>query len=103
MAENKFENSNVRNCVVMRRYADVACNLCYAYFVSHSCHLCALLFECSGEKQVLNWYLQLARACIPLLQMQWKDLKRCQSKFSSNSALDHYVTTVVAPLVKRGT
>jgi histone-lysine N-methyltransferase SETD3 len=75
LKENKFPDSNYRNCVVMRR----------------------------GEKQVLHWYLTVADKCIPLLQSQWKDVKRNTAKsYQSNSALDHYIVSVVVPLVKRG-
>jgi histone-lysine N-methyltransferase SETD3 len=71
---NKFPDSNYRNCIVMRR----------------------------GEKQVLHWYIELAHKCIPLLQSQWKDVKKMTAKsYQSNTSLDHYIVNVVVPLVKR--
>lgn len=65
--------SNLRNCVLQRR----------------------------GEKQVLRWYDALASESIPLLSMKWLDLRKMAPKYMSSSARDHYVTTVVAVLVKR--
>ena len=74
LAANRFDDSNVRNCVVQRR----------------------------GEKQVLHWWIALAEHCIPLLAMQWNELRKRASEHLSASARDHYVTHVVAVLVKRG-
>lgn len=71
---NQFPSSNHRNCVIQRR----------------------------GEKQVLRWWRDLATKAIPLLHMKWTDLKKMASKFLSPSARDHYITHVVANLVKRG-
>jgi len=74
LASGSVTDNNVRNCIVMRR----------------------------GEKQVLNWYINLADKCIPLLQMPWKDLKRATAKcYQSSSAFDHYIKEVVVPIVKR--
>jgi len=67
-------NPNARNCIVMRR----------------------------GEKQVLKWFDNLATKAVPLLGMKWNDLRKMAGKFLSPSARDHYVTHVVAQLVKAG-
>lgn len=68
--------SNKRNCVVQR----------------------------CGEKEVLVWLCEMANKATPYLLMPWKDLKRQAAKFyqaSAVSGLDHYVTSVVVPLVKK--
>jgi len=69
-----IKDFNIRNCYVMR----------------------------VGEKQVLRWFIDLADRAIPLLQMSWKDLKRVAAKHAQGKAnFDHYVTSVVVPLVKK--
>jgi len=66
--------SNLRNCVVMRR----------------------------GEKEVLHWFIELAEKALPLLAMNWRDLKRTAAKsYQSNSKFDAYVTGAIVPLVKK--
>jgi len=66
--------SNLRNCVIMRR----------------------------GEKEVLHWFIELAEKAIPLLQMNWRDLKRTAAKsYQKNSKFDAYVTGAIVPLVKK--
>jgi histone-lysine N-methyltransferase SETD3 len=70
---NELKDSNLRNCVVMRR----------------------------GEKQVLRWFMDLAEKSLPLLDLPWKDLKRTAAKFyAAKGTFEHYVTAVVVPLVK---
>jgi len=58
-----------------------------------------------GEKEVLHFYLNLAKICIPLLRMQWKDLKKeVASKYKDtgdNNPLSSYINSVVVSLVKR--
>jgi len=71
LASGELKDSNIRNCVVMRR----------------------------GEKQVLRWFIDLAEKALPLLDMPWKDLKRTAAK-SSKGTFEHYVNSVVVPLVK---
>jgi histone-lysine N-methyltransferase SETD3 len=64
--------NNLRNCVVMRR----------------------------GEKEVLQFYIDLAKEVIPLLNMPWKDLKRVAAKaHNGKGRFDAYITLVVVPLV----
>jgi len=74
--ENYKKFSNKRNIVLMRR----------------------------GEKEVLHFYVNLAKICIPLLRMQWKDLKKeVASKYrdtGDSDPLSNYVNTVVVELVK---
>lgn len=66
---------NLRNCVLMRR----------------------------GEKEVYHFYIDLAKECIPFLQMPWKDLKRHAAKcYSGKGRFDQYITLVIVPLVKAG-
>jgi len=68
-------NMNFRNCLMMRR----------------------------GEKEVLRFYIDMAKECIPLLQMPWKDLKRHAAKcYSGKGKFDQYITLVIVPLVKAG-
>jgi len=74
LAANDFPDSNVRCCVVQRR----------------------------GEKQVLHWWIKLAEHCIPLLALPWAELRKHAQEHLSTSSRDHYVTHVVATLVKRG-
>ncbi len=50
---------NLRNCVLMRR----------------------------GEKEVYHFYIDMAKECIPFLQMPWKDLKRHAAKCYSTSCV----------------
>lgn len=65
--------SNIRNCYVMRM----------------------------GEKRVLHWFLKLEAEAIPMLEMQWKDLKKIAAKcYQENNAFNQYITAVVAPLVR---
>jgi len=75
--ENYRRLSNKRNIVLMRR----------------------------GEKEVLTFYVNLAKICIPLLRMQWKDLKKeVASKYrdnGDNNPLSSYINSVVVHLVKR--
>lgn len=67
--------SNHRNCVVQR----------------------------TGEEQVLTWFVTLADQAMAYLKMPWKDLKRIAAKaYQGSSGSDYYVTSVVVPLVKRG-
>lgn len=66
---------NLRNCVLMRR----------------------------GEKEVYHFYIEMAKECIPFLQMPWKDLKRHAAKcYSGKGKFDQYITLVIVPLVKAG-
>jgi len=66
---------NVRNAILMRR----------------------------GEKEVLEYYVQIAKEAIPLLNHPWKDLKRIAAKCQSGKGkFDQYITLVVVPLVKSG-
>jgi len=54
-----------------------------------------------GEKEVYHFYIDLAKECIPYLQMQWKDLKKIAAKCQSGKGrFDQYVTLVIVPLVK---
>lgn len=64
---------NIRNAVIMRR----------------------------GEKQVLQYYIDLAKEVIPMTKMPWKDLKKIAAKcVSGKGRFDNYITYVIAPLVK---
>merc|ERR1719336_131580 len=73
--ENYPPMSNKRNIVLMRR----------------------------GEKEVLHFYKDLAKTCIPMFRMQWKDLKKVASKYKDeDDPLGNYIKSVVVPLVKRG-
>jgi len=75
--ENYPKFSNKRNIVLMRR----------------------------GEKEVLTFFANLAKICIPLLRKQWKDLKKeVASKYkyrTEGNPLTNYVNSIVVPLVKR--
>jgi len=75
LASNTLEMySNYRNSVVMRR----------------------------GEKEVFQWFVDLADKMIPYLNMAWKDVRKISAKCQQGtSTFDHYVTAVVAPLVKK--
>ena len=75
LRSGKYEAySNERNIVVMRR----------------------------GEKQVLRWYVRLADTCIDLVHRKWSEVKKVTAKsFQSTAPLDHYITHVIVPLVKR--
>lgn len=56
-----------------------------------------------GEKEVLHFYKDLAKTCIPMFRMQWKDLKKVASKYKDDDdPLGNYIKSVVVPLVKRG-
>jgi len=73
LKEAKLPNNNLRNCVVMRR----------------------------GEKEVYHFYIDMAKECVPYLQMPWKDLKRHAAKcYSGKGRFDQYITLVIVPLVK---
>jgi len=75
LASNTLEMySNLRNSVVIRR----------------------------GEKEVLNWFVELADKMIPYLKMPWKDVRKISAK-AAQSQLPHdqYITLAVAPLVKK--
>lgn len=67
--------SNERNAVIMRR----------------------------GEKQVLTFFINLAKKAIKLLGMPWRDVKRVTSKISyaSEDPIDHYIKAVVCDLVQK--
>jgi hypothetical protein len=73
LRSNQLTDSNVRNCVIMRR----------------------------GEKQVLRFWTNLADTAIPLLRLNWIELRKHASKFLTSSSRDHFVTHVVAQLVKK--
>ncbi len=69
-------DSNLRNCVVVRR----------------------------GEKQVLHWYIDLADRCIPLLKLSYGSLGRhaCYHEVAKGlTPADEYILNVVFPIVKR--
>jgi len=68
-----LSDSNVRNCIVMRR----------------------------GEKEILHWYIKLADTCIPMLELSYGSLQRqCGHHVENVTALDEYVMVVVFPLVR---
>ncbi|GAB5373439.1 hypothetical protein AAMO2058_001751800 [Amorphochlora amoebiformis] len=73
LKQNKFMDMNHRNAIMMR----------------------------AGEKETLHWFITLADRAIPMLEMNWKDLKReaakCQQK---RTRFNYYVTAVIVPLVK---
>jgi len=74
LASGQITDSNIRNCVVVRR----------------------------GEKEVLHWYVNLADNAIPLLRMPWRRLKNLATKSMRNmTPFDEYVMAVVVPLVKK--
>eukprot|EP00455_Lapot_gusevi_P048107 TRINITY_DN65_c0_g1_i4.p1 TRINITY_DN65_c0_g1~~TRINITY_DN65_c0_g1_i4.p1 ORF type:complete len:184 (-),score=92.33 TRINITY_DN65_c0_g1_i4:470-1021(-) len=74
LLKNPNLTMNERNCILMRR----------------------------GEKEVFQFYIDLHDTCVPLLQTPWKDLKRIAAKkYSGDGRFDAYVTSVVAPLVKK--
>jgi hypothetical protein len=57
----------------------------------------------SGEKEVLQFFIDLEKECVPLLQMPWKDLKKIAAKCQSGKGrFDQYITMVIVPLVKSG-
>lgn len=73
LKEDKNLTFNIRNAILMRR----------------------------GEKQVCHWFIQLADEMTPLFSMPWKDLKKLAIKCQSGSGkFDHYILTVVVPLMK---
>jgi len=73
LKEGNITDSNIRNCVVVRR----------------------------GEKEVLHWYISLADKVIPLLQMSWRRLQAVAASCVQNTCpLDEYVLQVVMPLVR---
>merc|ERR1712176_124114 len=54
-----------------------------------------------GEKEVLHFYKDLAKECVKLLRMQWKDLKKIASKYKDDDdPLGNYIKLVVVPLSK---
>jgi histone-lysine N-methyltransferase SETD3 len=56
-----------------------------------------------GEKEVLHYYIKLADTAIPLLEQDWKEIKKRAAKMASGKGeFDQYVTHVVVPLVKAG-
>jgi hypothetical protein len=66
---------NQRNCVIVRR----------------------------GEKQVLQYYIDLADHCMPYFDMPWSTLKKMAQKMENakvEGRFDCYMLNVVAPLVK---
>jgi len=67
--------SNERNAVIMRR----------------------------GEKQVLTFFINLAKKAIKLLGMPWRDVKKITSKISYNTEdpIEQYIKTVVCDLVPK--
>ena len=69
------EYSNERNIILMRR----------------------------GEKQVLRWYVRLAEVCLDLLSKPWSVVKKATAKSlqQSHIPLDHYIVSVIIPLVKK--
>ena len=69
------EYSNEKNCVLMRR----------------------------GEKQVLRWYVRVAEVCLDLLSKPWSVVKKATAKSlqQSHIPIDHYIVSVVIPLVKK--
>ena len=59
-----------------------------------------------GEKQVLQFYIDLKEICLPLFAMKFKDLKiklRTEKELfkDNDSALMQYINYVVVPLVQR--
>jgi len=64
--------SNIRNCLIMR----------------------------SGEKKVLHHYMDLARTCVDLFSLSWKEYKIVLSKRfrSQDDAISDYVHKVITPL-----
>lgn len=55
-----------------------------------------------GEKEVCKHYVDLADQCIPLLESQWKDVKKTVNKnFKGPGDINAYVTAVVVPLVRK--
>jgi len=55
-----------------------------------------------NEKRVCHHYITLAKVCIPLLRMQWRDCKRVVNKlFREKDDVRRYVDKVVIGLVKK--
>eukprot|EP00484_Ammonia_sp_Unknown_P019832 CAMPEP_0197024916 /NCGR_PEP_ID=MMETSP1384-20130603/5378_1 /TAXON_ID=29189 /ORGANISM="Ammonia sp." /LENGTH=678 /DNA_ID=CAMNT_0042453383 /DNA_START=192 /DNA_END=2228 /DNA_ORIENTATION=+ len=58
-----------------------------------------------GEKDVLSFYVELMKVCLPLFKMKFKDLRnkiRKEKRFKDNeSPLMQYINYVVLPLVQR--
>jgi len=66
-------------------------------------NLKACLLMRRGEKEVYHFYIDMAKECIPFLEMPWKDLKRHAAKcYSGKGRFDQYITLVIVPLVKAG-
>jgi hypothetical protein len=64
---------NIRNAVLMRR----------------------------GEKQVAQYFIELADEMLELFDMDWKDFKKYATKCQQGKGrFDNYVLSVVLPLVK---
>lgn len=56
-----------------------------------------------GEKQVCHYYIELCDQMLPLLDLDWKDLKKIASKCQNGTGkFDAYVIGVIVPLVKAG-
>merc|ERR1712196_623187 len=54
-----------------------------------------------GEKDVLTHYILLKQKCLPLFDMQWKDLKKVvATRYRVDNPVSAYVKAVVVPLVK---
>lgn len=75
LESNKYPQfTNERNCVLQRR----------------------------GEKQVLHWYLSLAKMSLELLELPWKDLKKRTAKVGyASTTQEYYINNVLAPLKKK--
>jgi len=59
----------------------------------------------SGEKQVLTFFVELMKVCVPLFNLKFKDLRqklKKEKRFKdAESALMQYINYVVVPLVQR--
>ena len=50
----------------------------------------------SGEKKVLQWFIDLAKNATPLLQTPWKDLKRIAAKAAQGNIVPSTVSVCIA-------
>mmetsp|Transcript_13974 Transcript_13974/g.20442 ORF Transcript_13974/g.20442 Transcript_13974/m.20442 type:complete len:576 (+) Transcript_13974:330-2057(+) len=50
-----------------------------------------------GEKEILDWFVNLAETCLPLFEMNKKDAK----KAAKGNVYDTYITHVIIPMLKK--
>jgi len=91
-------NANMRNCVTMRA-GTIYVTKCACLILIEGVCFCLI----SGEKQVLHWFIDLAKNMTPLLQTPWKDLKKIAAKAVQGECCAMHPCLCLSPaLVPRG-